>query len=156
MSSQRSRSARPYGVVALVAALGMLVPAGEAAAVTPKEGFYKGLTTQGANGAQCYGAGLTEVPCGVTFRVRKRVVRRATFSIAWPNCSTSFPMSPFTGRVRPDGRFTIREGEAVMKGRFVSSTRVKGTVTGRPVASGRFPGCDVQKTVGFTARRRSA
>ena len=156
MASDRSTATRLGGIVALVAALGVLVPAGGAAAVTPTGGLYKGLTTQGANGRQCYGPGLTQVPCGVSFRVRKGVVRQATFQIAWPNCSTSFPLSPSTGRVKPDGRFTVREDDAVMKGRFVSKTKVKGTVTGRPVASGRFPGCDTQMTVGFTARRRSA
>jgi hypothetical protein len=155
MSSHRSTITRLGGIVAFIAALGVLVPAG-AAAVTPKGGLYKGLTTQGANGALCYGQGLEEVPCAVSFRVRKRVVRRATFSIAWANCSTTFPMSPFTGRVGPNGRFTVREGDAVMKGRFISSRRVRGTVTGEPVLSGQFPGCDTRKTVGFTARRRSA
>jgi hypothetical protein len=142
-----------------VVALGPIADAGgtgfqQRASIKPKGGSYKGLTAQGKRGRECpnpkdpFGP---NVPCQVTFKVKKRVVKNASFGIAWPACSTSFPLSPHKGKVNRKGRFRVTEGDSVMKGRFVTRTKVKGTVTGDPVNPG--PGCSGSRTIAFTAKR---
>jgi hypothetical protein len=146
------------GVVGLAAVAGLLAPAANAASsVSPKGGFYKGLTDQGKAGAKCpdakdpFGPGI---PCQVTFRLKKGVVKDATFGIAWPNCSTTFPLSPATGKVNSKGKFKVTEGDSWLKGKFVTGKKVNGTASGQPVESAQFPGCDGTLTVSYTAKRQ--
>jgi hypothetical protein len=142
----------------LAVGLGVLVPAADAsAAIKPRDGFYRGLTSQGGRGAVCPNANDPDpfgpdIPCEVTFRVKNGIVRRPTFGIDWPSCAVTFQLYN-RGRVNGRGRFSLIAGDSVFKGRFVTPSRVVGTVAGEPSPASQRPGCEFSKTVGFTAKR---
>lgn len=125
----------------LAALVGLSSPRAEGATIQPRGGFYQGLTAQGSRCS--LGADLR---CLVNFRVRGGIVSNGTLEIRYPSCSAKFwvyDVDPVSG----SGRFEISGSSAAIRGRFVTRTKVIGTVTGSS-------SCGGEKTVSFIARRK--
>lgn len=85
-----------------------------ASAVKPKDGRYVGKSAQGYP---------------VKFKVRKGVVTGQYFKISGSGgCSLTVYLTA-SAKVTAAGTFRLRQGAMTIKGRFVTPTRVKGTIS---------------------------
>src|SRR5919201_2760562 len=124
---------RPLLVLAFVALVALLAPTTHmgGATVSPKDGRYAGKSAQGYP---------------VTFKVRKRVVTGKYFKISGSGGCSLTVYATTSGKVSATGTFKISQGAMRIKGRFLTATKVKGTISD--------PDCtSAPASVAFTAKR---
>jgi hypothetical protein len=137
------------GLIAAWCVLGVFPLEFASAGVKPRGGQYKGSTRQ-------------DLP--VQFQVKSGTVKALYYKIRFGHgCGTFwFPSKPSLGhtegygpfKVHKDGTFRERgsTGNVLIKGEFVTRTKVKGKVTGG-LGEGNPPRCQGFKTVRFKAHR---
>jgi hypothetical protein len=102
-----------------------------AVSVKPKDGRYAGKTVQGY---------------AVKFKVRKGIVTGQLFKITGSGGCSFTVYATSAGKVSATGRFKLTQDVMTIKGRFVTPTKVKGTISDPECTS-------APAGVAFTAKR---
>lgn len=119
----------------VVSVLVLSAPAalGTTGAVAPKDGLYKGKSAQGHP---------------VQFRVRaSKIGGPVKFTVSGSGgCRVTVHYVVVPGKINPNGTFKLASAGTTVKGRFVTDTSVKGTISA--------PSCtSAPRSVAFSARR---
>ena len=130
---------RPLLVLAFVALVALLAPTAHigGSTIAPKDGRYAGKSAQGYP---------------VKFKVRKRVVTGQYFKISGSGGCSFVVYATTKGKVSATGTFRISQDAMKIKGRFVTATKVKGTISDPECMSAPAGVAFSAKRVASTAR----